>query len=121
MEILATPGYELVGWLPPELQDYDRFTWAAGVTASSSEPEAARALIQFLASPTAAAVIKKRGMEPTTPASLRLTDEPLAARTRDVDYVLVDGQTFQATVYQPEGPGPFPAILDIHGGAWTRE
>ena len=28
---------------------------------------------------------------------------------------------FQATIYQPEGPGPFPAILDVHGGAWVRE
>ena len=23
-------------------------------------------------------------------------------------------------VYQPQGPGPFPALLDVHGGAWTR-
>jgi len=121
MEILATPGYELVGWLPAELQDYDRFTWAAGVTATAHEPEAARALIRFLASPVAAAVIAKRGMEPATPASLRLAGEPLPVRTRDVDYLQVDGQTFQATVYQPDGPGPFPVILDVHGGAWTRE
>src|SRR5437016_6093633 len=42
-------------------------------------------------------------------------------RTFDVDYLQIDGKTFQATVYQPEGPGPFPAILDVHGGAWTRE
>src|SRR6266849_2963480 len=61
MEILATPGYELVGWLPEELQDRERFTWAAGVTAHAKEPEAARALIQFLSSPAAAAVIKKKG------------------------------------------------------------
>ncbi len=64
MEILATPGYELIGWLPEELQDRERFTWAAGVTAHAKEPEAARALIQFLSSPAAAAVIKKKGMEP---------------------------------------------------------
>jgi acetyl esterase/lipase len=53
--------------------------------------------------------------------SLSLAGAPLAFRTRDVDYLQVDGQTFQATVYQPDGPGPFPAILDVHGGAWTRE
>ena len=64
MEILATPGYELIGWLPEELQDRERFTWAAGITAYAKEPEAARALIQFLSSPAAAAVIKKKGMEP---------------------------------------------------------
>jgi acetyl esterase/lipase len=38
-----------------------------------------------------------------------------------VDYLDVDGKTFQATIYQPEGRGPFPAILDVHGGAWVRE
>src|SRR5204863_7509273 len=37
MEILATPGYALVGWLPSELQDYEKFTWAAGVTANTKE------------------------------------------------------------------------------------
>jgi acetyl esterase len=56
-----------------------------------------------------------------TAAQLRLAREPVAVHTQDVDYLQVDGKTFQATVYQPEGPGPFPAILDVHGGAWTRE
>ena len=45
----------------------------------------------------------------------------MAFHTRDVDYLQVDGKTFQATIYQPEGLGPFPAILDVHGGAWVRE
>ena len=22
-------------------------------------------------------------------------------------------------VYQPKGAGPFPALLDVHGGAWS--
>ena len=64
MEILAVPSLDLVGWLPDELQDYGAFTWAAGVTANAKEPDAAKALIQFLSSPAAGAVIKKRGMEP---------------------------------------------------------
>jgi acetyl esterase/lipase len=50
-----------------------------------------------------------------------LANEPVAFHTRDVDYLQVGGKTFQATIYQPEGPGPFPAILDVHGGAWVRE
>lgn len=25
-----------------------------------------------------------------------------------------------ARVYQPQGPGPFPMLLDVHGGAWSR-
>jgi acetyl esterase/lipase len=69
-------------------------------------------------------------VKPTSPAqvsaangsrALRLAAEPLAVHTRDVDYLQVDGNTFKATIYQPEGPGPFPAILDVHGGAWVRE
>ena len=64
MEILATPGFELAGWLPPELQDYEKFTWAMGVTSNAKEPAAGEALVKFLSSPTAAALIKKQGMEP---------------------------------------------------------
>ena len=64
---------------------------------------------------------------PTSPSAavssraLRLASEPVAFHTKDVDYLQVDGKTFQATIYQPEGSGPFPAILDVHGGAWVRE
>jgi acetyl esterase len=56
-----------------------------------------------------------------TARALRLTSGPVAFNVQDVDYLQVDGKTFQATIYQPEGPGPFPAILDVHGGAWVRE
>jgi molybdate transport system substrate-binding protein len=63
-DILATPDYEYVGWLPEELQDRERFTWAIDITAHAKDPNAAKALIQFLSSPVAASVIKKSGMEP---------------------------------------------------------
>ena len=53
--------------------------------------------------------------------ALRLATEPVTVQTHDVDYLHVDGKTFKATIYQPEGTGPFPAILDVHGGAWVRE
>ena len=61
-QILTTPGVELVGPLPPELQSYMVFT--AGVSANSKAPDAARALIKFLTGPTAIPVIKSQGMEP---------------------------------------------------------
>ncbi len=66
-EILPRPNQDLVGWLPDELQDYNAFTWTAAVTADAKEPNTAKALIQFLSSPTAAAVIEKRGMKPAVP------------------------------------------------------
>ena len=32
-----------------------------------------------------------------------------------------DGQqSWPVRVYQPQGDGPFPALLDVHGGAWNR-
>ena len=54
-------------------------------------------------------------------AQLRLARESVAVRSQDIDYLQVGGKTYQATIFQPEGAGPFPAILDVHGGAWTRE
>jgi acetyl esterase len=31
------------------------------------------------------------------------------------------GRQLMARVYRPEGPGPFPTVLDLHGGAWRRK
>jgi acetyl esterase/lipase len=31
------------------------------------------------------------------------------------------GRQLMARVYQPQGVGPFPAVLDLHGGAWRRK
>jgi molybdate transport system substrate-binding protein len=61
-QILTTPGVELVGPLPPEIQFYTVFT--AGVSANSKAPDAARDLLKVLTSPTAIPVIKAQGMEP---------------------------------------------------------
>jgi molybdate transport system substrate-binding protein len=61
-QILTTPGVELVGPLPPEIQSYVTFT--AGISPNSKAPEAAKDLIKFLTGPTATPVIKAQGMEP---------------------------------------------------------
>ena len=31
------------------------------------------------------------------------------------------GRQLLARIYQPMGAGPFPMVLDLHGGAWTRK
>src|ERR1700761_2165230 len=31
------------------------------------------------------------------------------------------GRQLMARVSQPKGPGPFPAVLDLHGGAWNAK
>ncbi|MBV8590532.1 MAG: substrate-binding domain-containing protein [Acetobacteraceae bacterium] len=61
-ELIPIKGIEIIGPLPPELQKYTIFS--AGTVKGAREPEAGRALIQFLASPAAAPAIEKSGMEP---------------------------------------------------------
>jgi acetyl esterase len=31
------------------------------------------------------------------------------------------GRMLMARIYQPKGTGPFPAVLDLHGGAWNNK
>jgi len=40
-------------------------------------------------------------------------------QTEDVEYQRPGGQPLLARLYRPEGKGPFPAVLEVHGGAWT--
>jgi molybdate transport system substrate-binding protein len=61
-ELMAAPGVEVLGPLPPELQSYTIFH--AGVAAASKNAGAARALMQFLTTPSSAAVFKAKGQEP---------------------------------------------------------
>ena len=37
---------------------------------------------------------------------------------RDVAYQHLAGKAWMARIYQPKGTGPFPTIVDVHGGAW---
>jgi molybdate transport system substrate-binding protein len=61
-QILTTPGVDLVGPLPSELQSYVMFV--AGISSASKAPDGASQLIKFLVGPRAVAVIKSQGMEP---------------------------------------------------------
>ena len=37
----------------------------------------------------------------------------------DEEFRCVDGLPLLASIYQPKGSGPHPAIVEVHGGAWT--
>ena len=37
----------------------------------------------------------------------------------DVEYRRAGNESWLARIYQPQGDGPFPVLLDIHGGAWN--
>ncbi len=61
-ELIRTPGITFVGTIPAELQP--GFSFAGVLTKSVGQPEAAAALIRFLASPEVAPVISKAGLMP---------------------------------------------------------
>jgi molybdate transport system substrate-binding protein len=61
-ELLQVPGLDFVGRIPAELQLVQ--TFAAAIVAGSTDVEASRQLIAFLASDRAATAIKNNGMEP---------------------------------------------------------
>ena len=61
-EIVIAPGIELVGPLPAEIQKVTMLT--AGVVTTSKSPESAKALVSFLSSPSAAALLKANGFQP---------------------------------------------------------
>jgi len=63
-ELLPIPGLDYVGPLPPEAQEITVFS--AGIATGAKNPQAARELIQFLASPAIVPAIRKVGLEPVT-------------------------------------------------------
>jgi molybdate transport system substrate-binding protein len=61
-ELIHVPGVTLVGAIPAELQP--GFSFAGAITSAARQPEAALALLRFLASPEAASTIVKAGLTP---------------------------------------------------------
>jgi molybdate transport system substrate-binding protein len=60
-ELMAVPGIDIVGPLPDEIQA--KTVFSAGLSATAENTETGRALIAFLTTPKAVAVIKAKGME----------------------------------------------------------
>jgi acetyl esterase len=42
-------------------------------------------------------------------------------KVSDVEFRRAPTRTLMARIYQPQGEGPFPALLDLHGGAWNNQ
>jgi molybdate transport system substrate-binding protein len=61
-ELLHVPGVTFVGPLPAELQP--GFMFAGAITTAARQPEAALALLRFLASPEVASTLVKAGLTP---------------------------------------------------------
>ncbi|HEX8010933.1 MAG TPA: substrate-binding domain-containing protein [Casimicrobiaceae bacterium] len=66
-ELIHLPGIDVAGLLPPEIQVVTVFSSA--VCTASTQPEAALALLCFLASPGAEAAKRRHGLEPARASS----------------------------------------------------
>ena len=56
---------------------------------------------------------------------MKATYDPTATfelKVSEVDFRrTAAGRQLMARIYQPQGAGPFPTVLDLHGGAWRRK
>lgn len=39
----------------------------------------------------------------------------------DVEYLRHGDKPLLARIYKPKGAGPFPMVIDLHGGAWCKK
>jgi molybdate transport system substrate-binding protein len=62
VNVLTTPGLDVVGPFPPELQE--PVVFAAALSAETKRAGPTQALLEYLKSPAAIAIIKSRGMTP---------------------------------------------------------
>jgi molybdate transport system substrate-binding protein len=61
-ELIHVPGVTFVGAIPAELQP--GLSFAGAITSAARQPDAALALLRFLASPEAASTIVQAGLTP---------------------------------------------------------
>jgi acetyl esterase/lipase len=67
---------------------------------------------------------RETGLAAANPELARLAEryDPRASyevRVQDLEYRREGDESWLVRIYQPEGSGPFPALLEVHGGAWA--
>src|SRR3984957_3640805 len=55
----------------------------------------------------------KRGYDPAAKFDLEVSEVEMGRNSA--------GRMLKARIYQPKGPGPFPTVIDLHGGAWNAK
>ena len=59
------------------------------------------------------ATAKAKAYDPKAKFELKVSEVPFRKNSA--------GRQLMARIYQPVGAGPFPVVLDLHGGAWQRK
>ena len=52
--------------------------------------------------------------------SMSLESQTYELEINDVQYLINDNFPLLARVFRPKGTGPFPVVIELHGGAWVR-
>ena len=63
--------------------------------------------------PLGARAASKAAYDPSAKFELRVSEVPFRKNSA--------GRELLERIYQPQGAGPFPTLLDLHGGAWQRK
>ncbi len=87
------------------------------------DPERRR-LVQAGAAASAAAMMPGTVVAQPQPAQARREEDSQAASgfvVRDIVYQRHGDKVRLARLYRPAGSGPFPAVLQVHGGAWNNK
>src|SRR3989442_14453355 len=85
----------------------------------------------FLGRGTALAAAGVAGLRPgpahaaEEKSRMKMSYDPAAKfelKVSEVEFLrTAGGRQLMARIYQPQGSGPFPTVLDLHGGAWRRK
>jgi acetyl esterase/lipase len=59
------------------------------------------------------ATLVSTSYDPTARFEIEVREEPFRRTAK--------GRSLMARIYQPKGAGPFPVLLDLHGGAWNNK
>jgi acetyl esterase/lipase len=84
-----------------------------------------REIVKLMAGAGAIGVPAARALWPATANASKPVYDPAAKFDLDVTEVEFRrnsaGRMLMARLYKPKGSGPFPAVLDLHGGAWNNK
>ena len=92
----------------------------------NARPSERRKFLQRVTALAGACVPLAAGLRPGEAVAAPATAYDPAAKfdleVSEVEFLRTPGgRQLMARIYQPKGAGPFPAILDLHGGAWRRK